>query len=164
MNVFRDQQLMLTAYGNTTDKVNPEQAKLYFDLMIEEFCETFAALNKDDPVGLAKVQQAGQLLRETNSVAKAAAAADNHEVLDGLTDLKVVTLGAGYSLNFPLHEAWNVVWESNMSKTDPETGMVIKNAAGKVQKPPHYEPAGPKLESMLKLHRAGLLPRMPLED
>jgi len=160
MDVFKDQELMMTAYGNTVDKVNPEQAKLYIDLMIEEQQETLTALAPEEA---DRIAAACDVLRSINTLARIKAGANNPEVMDGLVDVLVVTLGAGMSFDFPMRQAWNKVWESNMSKTDPETGKVIKNEHGKVQKPPHYMPAGPELASMLKLYRGGLLPPL-VED
>lgn len=61
--------------------------------------------------------------------------------LKELMDLMVVLIGYGLSHGWDLEGAWNEVWQSNMSKIDPETGTVLKREDGKVQKGIHYKPA-----------------------
>lgn len=40
-----------------------------------------------------------------------------------------------------LQGAWDEVIRSNMSKTDPESGKIIKRADGKILKPDSFSPA-----------------------
>ena len=63
------------------------------------------------------------------------------EMLKELMDCIVVLIGFGHSMGFDMDGAWKEVWESNMSKVDPETGMVLKRLDGKVEKGPNYKPA-----------------------
>jgi len=51
--------------------------------------------------------------------------------------------------NLPIQEIWDEVARSNNSKIS-ESGKVIKNEYGKIQKPPTYSP--PDIESILKKH------------
>jgi predicted HAD superfamily Cof-like phosphohydrolase len=65
--------------------------------------------------------------------------ADNApDALKELMDLIVVLVGFGLSSGWDLDGAWNEVWKSNMSKIDPETGLVLKREDGKVLKPASY--------------------------
>lgn len=63
------------------------------------------------------------------------------EILKELMDCIVVLIGFGHSLGFDMDGAWNAVWESNMSKIDPETGTVLKRLDGKIEKGENYKPA-----------------------
>ena len=73
-----------------------------------------------------------------------------NELLDSVTeenevkelmDLIVVLVGYGLSSGWDLEGAWKEVWQSNMSKIDPETGTILKREDGKVLKPASYKPA-----------------------
>ncbi len=70
------------------------------------------------------------------------------EVVDGLIDMLVVTIGKLYSLGVDPQEAWNRVHASNLSKIDLDTGKVIKRSDGKVLKPDSYFP--PKLDDLVE--------------
>ena len=61
--------------------------------------------------------------------------------LKELMDCLVVLIGFGHSMGWNLDGAWEEVWKSNMSKIDPETGLVLKREDGKVLKPASYVPA-----------------------
>lgn len=61
--------------------------------------------------------------------------------LKELMDCLVVLIGYGLSMGWDLDGAWEEVWRSNMSKIDPETGVVLKREDGKVLKPASYVPA-----------------------
>lgn len=68
-------------------------------------------------------------------------APNEEEMLKELIDTIVVLIGLGHSMGFDMDGAWKEVWESNMSKIDPETGMVLKRLDGKVEKGENYKPA-----------------------
>jgi len=59
------------------------------------------------------------------------------EYADGLTDILVVTYGAGHSFGVDLNECFEEVHRSNMSKLG-EDGKPIKREDGKVLKGPNY--------------------------
>lgn len=98
-----------------------ENASLYRNLMVEEFNEFIVALNKNDEV----------------------------EQLDACMDLIWVTLGFCYMKGYDVDGAWAEVARSNLDKINPETGKVIKNAAGKVMKPEGW--TAPVLAPFVKL-------------
>lgn len=78
---------------------------------------------------------ANLILEEYKELIEADTAAD---ALKELIDLIVVLIGYGHSAGWDLDGAWNEVWKSNMSKIDPETGLVLKREDGKVLKPASY--------------------------
>lgn len=118
-SVFTDQRTFMIAGEQTVDKHNPEQYKLYLDLIDEEYTELKDAI------------------AENNTVKQ----------LDGLIDMLVVTIGALHSLGADAEGAWNEVIRSNMSKVDPATGKLLKRPDGKVLKPETYSP--PQLETFV---------------
>jgi|TARA_R110000803_G_scaffold34404_6_gene75132 predicted HAD superfamily Cof-like phosphohydrolase len=86
-----------------------KQAKLYMDLITEEYNETWRAFNVDKDVV---------------------------EVADGLADMVWVIMGMASTLNIPFDKVWNEVKASNMSKF--VNGKVVKNSDGKIMKPEGY--------------------------
>ena len=61
------------------------------------------------------------------------------EVADALTDILVVTYGAGVAFGIDLDKCFQEVHRSNMSKLSLE-GKPIYNEYGKVMKGPNYSP------------------------
>ena len=61
------------------------------------------------------------------------------EVADALTDILVVTYGAGIAFGIDLDKCFEEVHRSNMSKLSEE-GKPIYNENGKVMKGPNYSP------------------------
>lgn len=112
-SIFKDQAKFMEACGQSTGVVNLQQGWLYARLVQEEFIDE-----------LLPALEAG----------------DELEILDGVIDTLVTTIGVGlsYFTAEQLQAAWSEVWASNMSKLDPETGMAIKREDGKVLKGPAY--------------------------
>jgi len=92
--------------------VSEENAKLYFNLIKEEYEELMIA-NRDN---------------------------DEIERLDACMDLIWVILGYCISKGYDVKGAWNEVALTNLRKIDKATGKVIKNEAGKVMKPEGWKP------------------------
>jgi len=86
-----------------------KQAKLYMELITEEYNETWRAFNVDKDVV---------------------------EVADGLADMVWVIMGMASTLDIPFDKVWNEVKASNMSKF--VNGKVVKNSDGKIMKPEGY--------------------------
>ena len=88
-----------------------DQAKLYMDLITEEYEETLNAFKEKDIVGVA----------------------------DGVADMVWVIMGLCSTLGIDFYRVWNAVYDSNMSKL--EDGKIIKDPnTGKVLKPDTYFP------------------------
>ena len=68
------------------------------------------------------------------------------EVADALTDILVVTYGAGVAFGIDLDKCFEEVHRSNMSKLSQE-GKPIYNEFGKVMKGPNYSP--PDLKKLI---------------
>jgi len=98
----------------------PENAKLYDNLIREEFDEYVGALLVKDEV----------------------------ESLDACMDMIWVILGFCYMKGYDVAGAWNEVARSNLAKIDPETGKVKKRDDGKVLKPEGWTP--PQLQQFVK--------------
>ncbi len=119
-NPFNDQAKFMWACDQTTTGFNEDQYRMYLNLIVEECKELSEALEKDD----------------------------KKEMLDALTDILVVTIGAINSAGFDGEGAWNEVMRTNFAKIDPTTGKVSKRADGKVLKPLDWQP--PELEKYLQ--------------
>ena len=111
-NPFKDQERFMQACDQTTDRHNMQQFEMYIKLIMEEVTELGAAL----------------------------AAADDVEVVDALTDILVVTIGALHSMGADGEGAWQEVMRTNFAKIDWETGKVRKREDGKVLKPEGWQP------------------------
>ena len=81
----------------------------------------------------------GYLIEEEFEEFKTSDSKENE--LKELIDLMVVLIGYGLSQGYDLDGAWDEVWRSNMSKINPDSGMVAKREDGKVLKGPMYIPA-----------------------
>lgn len=119
-NAFRDQEKFMKACDQTTDTFNTDQFQLYVNLIDEESKELKEAIDNNDLV----------------------------EVVDALTDILVVTIGALHSMGADAEGAWKEVMRTNFAKIDKETGKVRKREDGKVLKPLGWEP--PQLASFVK--------------
>lgn len=111
-NPFRDQEKFMKACDQSVDTWNVDQFNLYVKLIEEEKSELDEAI----------------------------AACDNVEILDALTDILVVTLGAIHSMGADGEGAWKEVMKTNFAKIDKETGKVRKREDGKVLKPVGWAP------------------------
>lgn len=99
------EQFMYIGEQPTDVGIDSEQAKLYMNLITEEYLETLAAYQSKDLV----------------------------EVADGLADMVWVIMGMASTLNIPFDAVWEEVRNSNMSKF--VDGKAIKDENGKIQKP-----------------------------
>jgi len=78
---------------------------------------------------------------EYNEFLEAVMNNDDVEQLDAICDLIWVTIGYAHAKGYDIHNAWNEVFRSNMSKLDPMTKKAIKNPeTGKVVKPDTFSP------------------------
>ena len=112
MNPFRDQEKFMRACDQSVDQWNLDQFELYTKLIDEERDELETAI----------------------------VAGDRVEILDALTDILVVTIGAMHSAGFDAEGAWKEVMRTNFAKIDHETGKVRKREDGKVLKPVGWTP------------------------
>ncbi len=118
-NPFRDQEKFMVACDQTVDRGNTDQFNMYLKLIEEEAEELNQAIISKDRV----------------------------EMLDALTDILVVTIGAIHSMGADGEGAWNEVMRTNFAKIDPNTGKVRKRDDGKVLKPEGWQP--PELKKYL---------------
>ena len=83
---------------------------------------------------------------EFNELKEAINENDIVEVADALTDILVVTYGAGAAFGIDLDKCFEEVHRSNMSKLS-DAGKPIYNEFGKVMKGPNYSP--PDLKKLI---------------
>jgi len=102
----------MQACDQTTDNWNVEQFNLYVNLIEEEFSELKVAVKDCNP----------------------------EEIVDALTDILVVTIGAAHSMGCDIEGAWKEVMRTNFAKIDKDTGKVRKREDGKVLKPEGWQP------------------------
>ena len=119
-NPFRDQEKFMKACDQSVDGSNPDQYKMYLNLIDEEVQELKLAVERGDTV----------------------------EQLDALLDIIVVTIGAIHSAGHDGEGGWKEVMSTNFAKIDKETGKVRKREDGKVLKPLGWKP--PDLKSYLR--------------
>ena len=112
-NPFRDQEKFMRACNQSVEGWNQEQFNLYVNLIDEEYNE---------------------------ELKEAIANCDSVEIVDALTDILVVTIGALHSMGANAEGAWKEVMRTNFAKIDKETGKVRKREDGKVLKPLGWEP------------------------
>lgn len=77
---------------------------------------------------------------------------DAEELLDGVTDVAVVTAGFGLSSGLPAREGYEECIGSNLSKCNPISGKIDKDDSGKWIKGVNYRPAD--WRSVLRKHYA----------
>lgn len=111
-NPFRDQEKFMKACDQSVDGSNPDQYKMYLNLIDEEVQELKLAVERGDTV----------------------------EQLDALLDIIVVTIGAIHSAGHDGEGGWKEVMSTNFAKIDKETGKVRKREDGKVLKPVGWVP------------------------
>ena len=111
-NPFRDQEKFMRACDQSVEGWNQAQFNLYVNLIDEERKELQEAID----------------------------ACDSVEIVDALTDILVVTIGALHSMGADADGAWKEVMRTNFAKIDKETGKVRKREDGKVLKPLGWTP------------------------
>ena len=122
MTNFEKVKEFMTTFGqevkNKSEFPNEKIINLRKKLIEEEFNELKEAINENDIVGVA----------------------------DALTDILVVTYGAGAAFGIDLDKCFEEVHRSNMSKLS-DAGKPIYNEFGKVMKGPNYSP--PDLKKLI---------------
>jgi len=111
MNSNNDVKMFMDACDQKEFGMDTPQAKLYMNLIAEEFSELKEAFENNDLV----------------------------EIADACADLKWVIEGLEHTLQLPQQEIWNEVARSNLSKIS-DNGKVLKREDGKVIKPATFSP------------------------
>lgn len=99
-------------------------------------------------VGDARLLRSHLILEEASEFVLAVANRDEVGALDALCDLLYVVVGSGVTMDLPLHEGFEEVHRSNMTKRPPK-GDVRAMDKGKKYRPPD-------LVTVLRRHRGGL--------
>ena len=116
---------------------------------VKEFMTTFGqeVKNKSEFPNEKIINLRKKLIEEEyNELKEAINENDIVEVADALTDILVVTYGAGAAFGIDLDKCFEEVHRSNMSKLS-DTGKPTYNEFGKVMKGPNYSP--PDLKKLI---------------
>ena len=114
--------------------------------MVKEFMETFGQTVRTKPTLLDRETtdlRLDLIFEEAGEVHAAVDENDIQNIAKELTDLLVVTYGAGAAYGIDLDACFKEVHRSNMSKLG-EDGLPIYRSDGKVLKGPNYSPANLK--------------------
>ena len=114
--------------------------------MVKEFMETFGQTVRTKPTLLDRETtdlRLDLIFEEAGEVQAAVDENDIQNIAKELTDLLVVTYGAGAAYGIDLDACFKEVHRSNMSKLG-EDGLPIYRSDGKVLKGPNYSPANLK--------------------
>ena len=109
---IEDVEKFILAVGQTVSENNESQALLYRSLILEEYGELQEAFNENDDV----------------------------EVADAIFDLCWVAIGYAMSRGWDMPAMWAEGAQSNLSKIDPDTGLVKRRPDGKILKPEGWLP------------------------
>lgn len=124
-----DVRRFMEASGQTTGKMNPEQAALYLGLQCEELAEKLRRLGWTDLAD--DLHKTGLEIRSDG--APDLAVADRDKLADDDFDLLWVTIAAMHSEGIDPEAAWYCGAPSNLAKI--VNGKVEKDETGKVKKP-----------------------------
>jgi predicted HAD superfamily Cof-like phosphohydrolase len=133
-----DVRKFMEAADCTTDEFNVRQTALYIGLQLEEIAEKLEALVlyfDDDFLDSIKYHSREFKSGRYDWLVKES---DRKELLDADIDLMWVTIGSVLSQGADIHGAIAEVNRSNASKM--VDGKLLKDANGKVTKPPHFSP------------------------
>jgi predicted HAD superfamily Cof-like phosphohydrolase len=138
---------------NYTPKVPPKEAVyLRAKLTLEEVTEFIEALFNGESRKLPYTRMVFVSLKAAMTALELASKHQDFnpkdvnmkEVLDAITDIEYVNIGAANTFGFDLEESFNIVHGSNMSKL--VDGKAVKDEFGKVIKGPNYYP--PNLDGL----------------
>lgn len=135
-----DVRRFMEASGQTTGKMNPEQAALYLGLQCEELAEKLRRIGF--PSEAYDLDEIGLYLREQGHTRFEGVPRD--KLADDDFDLLWVTIAAMHSEGIDPETAWYCGAPSNLAKI--VNGKVEKDETGKVKKPsgwaePDFRPA-----------------------
>lgn len=129
-----------------TDEVfDTRKVALYIGLCLEEMAELIAAIpsaGASELIGLHSTMESHSTRFKSGVYDSSVANIDRVEAVDAFVDIAVVALGGGIATGADIVGACHAVADNNLSKfPSGEDGKrrVLKDANGKVQKPPDYQ-------------------------
>ena len=172
LDIWSPQYKAMVISGQNIPKY-PEVTKdsfLYYALILEEAGELAAALRASVPSTInselntdvrVELQKAAYALRLSSRQMRDLVAQMHQQgftthqdirylvpILDGITDLAVVTAGFSVASGLPAREGYDDVADSNLSKADPVSGRILRDAGGKWIKGPNYR--APQLRRVIE--------------
>lgn len=122
-----------------TDTFNPRQIGLYVGLQLEEMAEKLEAIFGGRPAIVDDINDLATDFKQ-GIFDKLITKDKMVDMIDADVDLMWVSAGAAFSTGADVAGAVAEVGRSNMSKVDPTTGKMNKDANGKIMKPASYSP------------------------
>lgn len=101
-------------------------------------CNDVIPLGPTIPNGLRKNLAKKFIRQEHDELMIAIDEDDFIEIIDGCFDLIYVTIGLAIDYGVPMAEGWKVGNDSNLAKIDGRHGPIIRDAEGKIKKPPGW--------------------------
>lgn len=123
---------------NTCQKMTKDEVHFLIKMMIDEMCELYATVagSEDYKKDMIKIiEEAKPIDLDYKNMDDVSIIA---EQADGLCDIYYYGLNAFVKKGVNISSIFHLVHESNMSKRDPETGVFLKRADGKIIKPASY--------------------------
>lgn len=141
LEVVRFNEAARGALPHTPTNLTLDQTKLALRLIVEESFESVEAMFKPGSAALVRMTQFKDAIQYTlaNETTEDDLEQNSVELLDGLCDTLVVCMGMAAMAGLPLNEGMDEVNRSNLAKIDPVTGVCIKDAGGKIQKPAGWQ-------------------------
>lgn len=137
-NILDIVKSFMVAGDVSTNTFNPRQIGLYVGLQLEEMAEKLEAIFGNDESTVDINAMATQFKRgDFDYLITPEKIVD---MIDADVDLMWVSAGAAFSTGADVAGAVAEVGRSNMSKVDPTTGKMNKDANGKIMKPASYSP------------------------
>jgi predicted HAD superfamily Cof-like phosphohydrolase len=125
------------ALPHTPTTLTLEQAKLCLRLVLEESFECVTAMFDPESAVYRRMLSHHEVMQYVlkTETGQSDLCQNNVELLDGICDTTVVVMGMAAIAGLPYDDGMDCVNASNLAKIDPATGMCIKDAGGKIQKP-----------------------------
>jgi len=91
-----------------------------------------------------------ELLATRDDFAIVASIEQAQDMVDGAADVMVIAAGLNESMGLPGEDSYFIVQTSNLSKCNPDTGVIDKTPDGKWVKGRNYRPPTPRIKAMLQ--------------
>jgi predicted HAD superfamily Cof-like phosphohydrolase len=125
------------ALPHTPTTLTLEQATLCLRLILEESFECVSAMFDPESAVYRRLVSHHEVMQYVlkTETGESDLHQNNVGLLDGICDTTVVVMGMAALAGLPYDDGMDCVNASNLAKINPATGVCIKDAGGKIQKP-----------------------------